>query len=109
MLVSGLPKEFVPNFPKDRLLIVRVWTPTQLSFPRSKALQANRPYLPNIELTRMSSGSMSDKLISPMSISPLESMAECMLIASGSVSDTSADDKWRDRWCAERFGFLKKN
>lgn len=46
-----------------------------------------------IELTRISSGSMSDKLISPMSISPLDSIAECMLIGSGNVSDTSADER----------------
>lgn len=39
-----------------------------------------------------------------MSISPFESIAECMFIASGSVSDTSADERWRDRWWAARLG-----
>ena len=41
-----------------------------------------------------------------MSISPLDSMAECILIESGIVSDTSADDKWRDRWWVVRLGLL---
>lgn len=54
-------------------------------------------------VTLMSSGSISARLMSPISSSPLDSIALCSFIASGIGSGTSADDKWRDRWCSDRW------